>query len=534
MFLKSKKLGVAFFVYLILPFLVCVFNILPEPATALAAPSPQDRFGTTQFYQTWQRTDLPIASQRASRSWYWGPEPKALGFYEDYDQAPFGKRLVQYFDKARMEMTQPTQASVSNGLLVVEMITGKLQMGDNTFENKGAAAVPIAGDADNVYPTYKDLLPYYSKTGEFRTDDVVKAQLTSDGLNFINTFTGDPATKTASNQNGFSIPSAFWNYLNRQGLVYNQGSYQQGTISNWLFAVGYPVTEAYWTKVKVGGKEKDVMVQAFERRLLTYTPTNPQEYQVEMGNVGLSYLQWRYNGKTPEFTTPLESIFTSPTHQWYKSTDVLNLRLAPNSKAEHPKNTPETPFVTQMQASDTIQVIRSVQGEEINKGNTTWYQVYEKPDIFVYSEYLKKAEMSVYPAIPRTHPGIWVSVSTDKQQMAVFNGDKMVYQTLVATGRGIDPVKKIDYSTIKGVFAAIGGYRPETQTMQGGNRASDTAYKLLDIRYVTYFYNDFAIHGSYWHTKYGIAPQSHGCVNATVYDASLIWRLPVGTVVDVF
>src|SRR5437764_554257 len=78
MVLKNKKLGVAFFVYLVLPLLVCVFNILPEPTTALAAtPSPADAFGTSQFYQTWQRTDQPIASQRASRSWYWGPEPPA-------------------------------------------------------------------------------------------------------------------------------------------------------------------------------------------------------------------------------------------------------------------------------------------------------------------------------------------------------------------------------------------------------------------------------------------------------------------------
>ena len=70
--------------------------------------------------------------------------------------------------------------------------------------------------------------------------------------------------------------------------------------------------------------------------------------------------------------------------------------------------------------------------------------------------------------------------------------------------------------------------------MQGGSRASDSYYSIDDIRYVTYFYQDYAIHGSYWHAKYGISPQSHGCVNSTVYDAGLVWRLPAGTVVDVF
>jgi hypothetical protein len=62
--------------------------------------------------------------------------------------------------------------------------------------------------------------------------------------------------------------------------------------------MGYPISEPYWTKVKVGGVEKDVLVQAFQRRVLTYTPTNPEGWKVEMGNVGRHYYWWRY-GKQP-------------------------------------------------------------------------------------------------------------------------------------------------------------------------------------------------------------------------------------------
>jgi Tol biopolymer transport system component len=40
--------------------------------------------------------------------------------------------------------------------------------------------------------------------------------------------------------------------------------------------------------------EKDVLVQLFERRVLTYTPSNPAGFQVEMGNVGQHYYRWRY------------------------------------------------------------------------------------------------------------------------------------------------------------------------------------------------------------------------------------------------
>jgi hypothetical protein len=36
----------------------------------------------------------------------------------------------------------------------------------------------------------------------------------------------------------------------------------------------------------VGGVTKPVLVQLFERRVLTYTPGNPAGFEVEMGNVG--------------------------------------------------------------------------------------------------------------------------------------------------------------------------------------------------------------------------------------------------------
>jgi hypothetical protein len=62
--------------------------------------------------------------------------------------------------------------------------------------------------------------------------------------------------------------------------------------------MGYPISEPYWARAKVGGVEQDVLVQAFQRRVLTYTPSNPSGWQVEMGNVGRHYYQWRY-GRQP-------------------------------------------------------------------------------------------------------------------------------------------------------------------------------------------------------------------------------------------
>jgi hypothetical protein len=67
-----------------------------------------------------------------------------------------------------------------------------------------------------------------------------------------------------------------------------------------FYATGYPTTEAYWSMVAVGGTEKDVLIQCFERRCLTYTPGNSPGFAVEAGNIGLHYYVWR-NGELSPF-----------------------------------------------------------------------------------------------------------------------------------------------------------------------------------------------------------------------------------------
>lgn len=55
---------------------------------------------------------------------------------------------------------------------------------------------------------------------------------------------------------------------------------------------GYPITEPYWVRVPVAGVTRDVLVQCFERGCLTYTPSNPDGWRVEMANIGGAYLSW--------------------------------------------------------------------------------------------------------------------------------------------------------------------------------------------------------------------------------------------------
>src|SRR5689334_12583148 len=119
-------------------------------AAAPAAP-PADAFARASFERVWTRTDWLVKFGGLSRAWYWGPDARRAT-YEVFDEAPAQIRLVQYFDKSRMEPNiltgQPTpepnsQWAVTNGLLVVEMIAGQQQLGATRFVPTRPADIPV-------------------------------------------------------------------------------------------------------------------------------------------------------------------------------------------------------------------------------------------------------------------------------------------------------------------------------------------------------------------------------------------------------
>ena len=66
-----------------------------------------------------------------------------------------------------------------------------------------------------------------------------------------------------------------------------------------------------------------------------------------------------------------------------------------------------------------------------------------------------------------------------------------------------------------------------SQTMSG------PGYSLDNVEWVMYFYRDYAIHGTWWHTNFG-QPMSHGCVNLTNTDAQWFFEFAsIGTPVHV-
>lgn len=268
----------------------------PAIDTARGAP-----LGTPAFERTWARTDRPVAEGRLSRTWMWGPAANTGVLTEPYAEAPGGQRSVQYFDKTRMEDNAYRAGppwDVTNGLLARELITGQMQLGDNQFEQREPARVYIAGDPDPAAPTYATFSGLMTHQPLPQGSVITQTVDASGAVGADESLAGYGVTAAYHvPETNHTVASVFWAFMNSVGPVYENGQHVEARLfENPFYATGFPLTEAYWTTVKVGGVPKRVLVQVFERRVLTYTPDNPDGWKVEAGNVGQHYYRWRYGG----------------------------------------------------------------------------------------------------------------------------------------------------------------------------------------------------------------------------------------------
>lgn len=116
----------------------------------------------------------------------------------------------------------------------------------------------------------------------------------------------------------------------------------------------------------------------------------------------------------------------------------------------------------------------------------------------------------------------WIDINLSTQRLTAFEGNTPVYTAIVSTGIRA-------YPTVVGQFKIYTRYT--SQTMDG--RRLGFNYYLPNVPYVMYFYGNYAIHGTYWHTNFG-TPMSHGCVNMSTPDAQWLYNWSsIGTPVSV-
>ncbi len=130
----------------------------------------------------------------------------------------------------------------------------------------------------------------------------------------------------------------------------------------------------------------------------------------------------------------------------------------------------------------------------------------------------------------------WIDVDLAEQILTAYEGDAPVYATLVSTGRGGAS------RTVKGEFRiwakiaaiAMDNTDEELEEEAPGEPSADAGveeerhlYSLHDVPWTQFFHESYALHGVYWHDRFGNR-RSHGCVNLAPRDARWLydWTRP--------
>jgi lipoprotein-anchoring transpeptidase ErfK/SrfK len=192
------------------------------------------------------------------------------------------------------------------------------------------------------------------------------------------------------------------------------------------------------------------------------------------------------------------------------SLDGISIRKEPSSKSEK---------LGALSSINTVKVLKEVEGENID-GNNIWYQIDggKYPGAYIFSEFVFPMPQPQAPenfSVPNSvaQKEYWIDVDLTKKMLTLFLYDKPIFSTYISIGREENP-------TATGTYAVW--YKLTKARMKGGPPLHSYKYDLTDVPYVMYYNGSYAIHGTYWHDKFG-SRQSAGCTNMTQGDAKFIF-----------
>lgn len=141
-------------------------------------------------------------------------------------------------------------------------------------------------------------------------------------------------------------------------------------------------------------------------------------------------------------------------------------------------------------------------------GDTLWYLV--GGDQWVSQENVSRVDVDPPPGEIPTGAK-WVEVDLFEQTIAAYEGTRMVYATLISSGR-------------QGTATPPGLYRLWSKVREGKMSSPDVEdgsplyYYIEDVPWTMYFHDGYSIHAAFWHDAFGFQ-RSHGCVNLPPRDA---------------
>lgn len=179
------------------------------------------------------------------------------------------------------------------------------------------------------------------------------------------------------------------------------------------------------------------------------------------------------------------------------------------------------PMTRQDRADGTVRFVENAEAPAIERLSLVeWSRRERAPDgrvmhvladgSFVRDWFLAVAERVDPPrGIAGDEP--WVHVDISQQTLVLYRGRDPVYATLVSSGlEGHD--SPIGEFTIRQKHVA------ETMSAIGPDVSQDERYAIEDVPWTQYFSGSIALHGAFWHERFGLR-RSHGCINLAPADA---------------
>ncbi len=154
---------------------------------------------------------------------------------------------------------------------------------------------------------------------------------------------------------------------------------------------------------------------------------------------------------------------------------------------------------------------------EEHRGSEIWYLV--GPDQWVEQSYTSRVDVD--PPPPEIPPGgQWIEVDLFEQTIAAYEGERMVYATLISGGRTAT-------ATPPGLYHPWYKVREGKMSNPDVDDGSPAYYYIEDVPWTIYFHEGYSIHAAFWHDAFGFQ-RSHGCVNLSPRDARWFfdWSTP--------
>lgn len=198
--------------------------------------------------------------------------------------------------------------------------------------------------------------------------------------------------------------------------------------------------------------------------------------------------------------------------------------IAPKTPVKNSADS-KSPNIGYLNYGDRIKVL-----EEARKDSDTWYKI----DGGLYpGAYISAHDVMPYFAQPSPPEEVslpqgikeseyWIDADLRRNVLTLFKGNKPEFATFFSPGLSV-------YPTLAGTSRIY--KKLEKRTMAGGPPQYAGSYYLPDVPFTMYYNGSYAIHGTYWHDRFGYA-KSHGCTNLTQGDAEYIFnRVSEGTIV---